>query len=81
MGATKLRTVPLAEAKAKLSQLIREVEAGAEIEITKDGVKVAVLSPFRRADVPLFGFMKGRVIAHDDLIAPPLTPEEWGDLY
>ena len=81
MGAKKLRTVPLSEAKAKLSELIREVEAGTEIEITKGGVKVARLMPVQPV-VPLFGFMKaGSVIAHDDLIAPPLTPEEWGEWY
>ena len=78
MGAKKLRTVPLSEAKAKLSELIREVEAGTEIEITKGGVKVARLMPVQPV-VPLFGFVKG-IIAHDDLIEPPLSLEEWGDL-
>ena len=39
-----MRTVSLAEAKAHLSELLRTVEAGAEIVITRHGSAVARIS-------------------------------------
>jgi prevent-host-death family protein len=43
-----MRQVGLAEAKAHLSELVAEVEAGATIEISKRGKVVAVISPMQR---------------------------------
>ncbi len=76
MRKSKKRTVPLAEAKAKLSELIREVEAGGEIEITKGGAKVARLCSVRPLDVPLLGFLPG-IVMQDDLIRSAVSPEDW----
>jgi len=42
-------TVGAYEAKTKLSQLLHRVANGERIVITKHGVPVAVLEPFRRA--------------------------------
>jgi prevent-host-death family protein len=71
-----LTTVPLAEAKAKLSEIVRKVESGAEFEITKDGQRVARLVPIRDESVPLIGFLSG-ITLHDDLIAPAVSPDDW----
>ena len=30
---------------------------------------------------PIFGFLKGKVRIVGDIVAPAVTPEEWGDLY
>lgn len=42
-------SVPISEAKAKLSEYLARVEAGEEIEVTKRGVPIArIVSPPRR---------------------------------
>ncbi|RFF27807.1 MULTISPECIES: type II toxin-antitoxin system Phd/YefM family antitoxin [unclassified Wenzhouxiangella] len=49
-----MRTVPAAEAKAHFSELLKSVEAGEEIVITRRGRAVARLSsqkPLKAADV------------------------------
>jgi prevent-host-death family protein len=45
--------VSVAEAKAKLSELLKRVEAGEHVTITRRGKSVAVLSPAARAYKPL----------------------------
>lgn len=42
-----MRTVPVAEAKARFSELLTAVEAGEEVVITRRGKAVARLSPQR----------------------------------
>lgn len=46
-------TVSLAEAKAQLSKLIDQVEAGGEIVITRHGRPVARVSPIEQPKKPL----------------------------
>ena len=46
-------TVNLARAKARLSELLNEVEAGEEVVITRHGKAVARLSPAARPKKPL----------------------------
>ncbi len=46
-------TVNLAHAKAHLSELLRQVEAGQEVVITRHGRPVAQLSPVTRPKLPL----------------------------
>ncbi len=46
-------TVNLARAKARLSELLNEVEAGEEVVITRHGKAVARLSPATRPKKPL----------------------------
>lgn len=40
-----MRTVSLSEAKSHLSQLLRRVEAGEEVVITRRGKPIAVMGP------------------------------------
>lgn len=54
--------VAAAEAKAQLSELLRQAEAGQEIIVTRNGEPVARLGPIRaRAG----GFLRGEVVVHD----------------
>lgn len=46
-------TVNLAHAKAHLSELLKQVEAGQEVTITRHGRPVAQLSPVTRPKLPL----------------------------
>jgi prevent-host-death family protein len=46
-------TVNLAHAKAHLSELLKQVEAGQEVVITRHGRPVAQLSPVLRPKLPL----------------------------
>jgi len=48
-----MRRVNLAEAKAKLSELVAEAEAGETVQIMRRGKPVAVLSPAEKKLVPL----------------------------
>ena len=69
--------VPLNEAKTRLSELIRRVEAGEEIVIRRGSKPVArlVREPDRRIQPP--GVLRGRIEIADDFDAP--LPE-FGDL-
>ena len=49
MSAEPVRSVSVAEAKAHLAQLLRAVEEGEVIAITRRGRPVATLAPVRRA--------------------------------
>jgi len=54
--------VAVAEAKAQLSDLLRQVEAGQEIIVTRNGEPVARLGPVRPRTG---GFLRGEVVVHD----------------
>ena len=45
--------VPLAEAKARLSELVARAEAGEAVRITRRGRPVAEITPIRRERKPL----------------------------
>ncbi len=69
------RIVDMNEAKTTLSQLVSEVEAGAEIVLTRDGTRVARLVPVRPKQRRL-GQWKGKVRMSRDFDAPlSLTAE------
>jgi prevent-host-death family protein len=57
-----MATVNLAEAKARLSELLDKVEAGEEVVITRHGRPVANLSPVKRPkkDLPAEALAKFR---------------------
>jgi prevent-host-death family protein len=48
-----MSTVTLAEAKSQLSNLLNQVEAGAEIVITRRGQPVARISAVEKAKLPV----------------------------
>jgi prevent-host-death family protein len=62
--------VPAGDFKARCLQLIDEVAASGEpLTITKRGRPVAQLVPLP-AERPLFGALRGSVLAQHDLVAP-----------
>lgn len=76
-----MRTVPVAEAKAHFSELLKAVEAGEEIVITRRGRAVARLSsqqPLKAADVlaPLWDNPID-LEASEDRVPEPVP--EWDD--
>ena len=66
------------EAKTHLSRLLKQVEAGEEIVIARNGKPVARLVPLRERSKRQFGAMKGNKIWEElsDLVLQPLPPEE-----
>lgn len=63
--------VSVAEAKAKFSELVKRVEAGEEITVTRHGKVVArVVPPVKEASLPRIGALKGQVWIADDFDAP-----------
>lgn len=71
----------VAEARAKLSQLLAAVEAGEEVIIARDGVPAARLVPVARTGVRL-GLLEG-IVSPDSVpdFLEPMSPEElaeWG---
>lgn len=59
--------IAVAEAKAQLAELIRRVEAGEEIELTRYGRPVARLTAAERTGNKLIGCMKGQFQLPDDI--------------
>lgn len=60
--------IAIAEAKAKFADLIRRVEAGEPVTITRHGRPVAELrAPVGAPRRPLLGAMKGAFVLPDDL--------------
>ncbi len=62
--------IPLSEAKTKLSELIRRVEAGEEIVIRRGPTPVARLVPETRTRIQPPGALRGRIRIADDFDAP-----------
>ncbi|WP_287346517.1 type II toxin-antitoxin system prevent-host-death family antitoxin [Mesorhizobium sp.] len=61
-------SIPIAEAKAKLSELVRRAEAGEEIVLTRYGKIAARLVPPATAEhLPRIGALKGKIRIADDL--------------
>ncbi len=66
-----MHTVKASEFKAKCLHIMDEVnQTGEEIVITKNGIPVSILKPYRTRPATLFGLHKGRIQSEDDLIAP-----------
>lgn len=63
-----MRSVTVQEAKTHLSRLLRDVEAGEEIEIRRGDVPIAVLSarPAKTSFADLKGKFAGQVVVHGD---------------
>jgi prevent-host-death family protein len=62
--------VPLNEAKTRLSELIRRVEAGEEIVIRRGSKPVARLVPEPATRVQPPGALRGRIEISDDFDSP-----------
>ena len=62
-------TVSLHEAKTHLSRLLRQIDAGEDVIITRSGQPVARLVPIEDAR-PVFGVDEGRFVVPDDFDEP-----------
>jgi len=70
-----MKIINVYEAKTQLSRLLREVAAGEDIVIAKDGTPLARLVPFQEEGRNReMGFARGRIVLSDDFDAP--LPEE-----
>ena len=72
---TEMVTVNVHEAKTNLSRLLKQVEAGEEVVIARNGKPVARLVLCSKRGKPQFGSWKGRIAA-DDSFFDPLPEEE-----
>jgi prevent-host-death family protein len=78
----KTKTIPAGTFKARCLAIMDEVAAKREaVVITKRGKPVAKLVPVEQEKDDIFGFFKGKIKITGDIVAPALTPEDWGDLY
>jgi prevent-host-death family protein len=70
--------IPMAEAKAKLAELVKRVQSGEEINLTKHGEVVATLTTPRHSggSKSLLGAMKGQIWIADDFDA---LGSEWDE--
>lgn len=66
-----MKMVNIYDAKTRLSQLLREVAAGEDVVIAKDGTPLARLVPFDpEREKRELGFAEGRIVISDDFDAP-----------
>ena len=67
--------------KAHCLAVMDEVQAKREtVVITKHGKPVAKLVPVNAEKDQIYDFLAGKGVIVGDLIAPALSPEEWGAL-
>jgi prevent-host-death family protein len=78
-----MKTMPAGKFKVHCLAVMDEVQSKREaVIITKRGKPVAKLVPVDKKEKDdIFGFFKGKIKVTGDIVAPALTPEEWGDLY
>lgn len=77
-----MKTIPAGQFKVHCLAIMDEVQAKHQaVVITKRGKPVAKLVPVETEKDDIFGFFKGKIKITGDIVAPALTPEEWGDLY
>ena len=67
----KVSTVPAGKFKAQCLALMDDVSEGkGEIVITKRGKPIAKLVPYREKRQDIFGYAKGTVTIHGDIVGP-----------
>ena len=68
--------------KAHCLSVMDEVHATREsVLITKRGKPVAKLVPAGKGADEIFNFLAGKATIVGDIVAPALSPDEWGELY
>jgi antitoxin (DNA-binding transcriptional repressor) of toxin-antitoxin stability system len=76
-----MKTMPAGIFKTKCLAIMDEVKAKREtVVITKHGLPVAKLVPVDTATDDIFGFFSGKGSITGNVVAPALSPEEWGNL-
>ena len=77
-----MKTMAAGAFKVHCLKVMDEVKKKREtIVITKHGKPVVKIVPVKQEKDEIYGFHKGKVKIHGDIVGPILTPEEWGDLY
>ena len=77
-----MKTMAAGSFKVHCLAVMDEVQSKREaVLITKRGKPVAKLVPIEKEKDDIFGFMKGKITIHGDIVSPIISPEEWGDLY
>jgi prevent-host-death family protein len=79
-----MKKMAVGEFKVHCLAVMDEVQSKrVPVLITKRGKPVAKLVPVGNEKDDIFGFLKGKgqIEIKGDIVAPALTPEEWGDLY
>ena len=75
------KTIAAGSFKSKSLAVMDEVHAKCEtVIITKHGKPVAKLVPVNAEKDQIYDFLAGKGVIVGDLIAPALSPEEWGAL-
>ena len=73
-----MKTIPAGQFKAQCLALMDEVEKTREpIVVTKRGKPVAKVVPAEPEKDDLFGFWKGKITIHGDIVAPVFDEDEW----
>ncbi len=66
-----MKIINIYDAKTQLSRLLREVAAGEDIVIAKNGTPLARLVPYQlKGEVRELGFARGRIRISDNFDAP-----------
>lgn len=75
-----MATVNVREARTHLSRLLRQVEAGDEVVIARNGTPAARLVPVKKRGNRQFGALKGRLVVPDSFFEPLPDTElaAWG---
>lgn len=78
MAIIRMMQVSVAEAKNKLPELIRAVEAGERVTVCRRGVPVADLVRTKSGKTPKlrFGGLKGRIVELDPDWWKPMSDDE-----
>jgi prevent-host-death family protein len=77
-----MKKMAAGEFKAKCLAVMDEVQKKNQpVLITKRGKPIAKLVPANGEPNDIFGFWKGKGKITGDVVAPAISPEEWGDMY
>jgi prevent-host-death family protein len=80
-GRLRMRKMAAGVFKTNCLAVMDEVQAKHEtVIITKHGKPVAKLVPVDAAKDDIYNFLVGKGHIVGDVVAPALSPEEWGDL-
>jgi prevent-host-death family protein len=74
-----MKTIPAGRFKAQCLALMDEVQKTREpVVITKRGKQIAKLVPADTEDqADIFGFWKGKIQIHGDIVGPIVPEDEW----
>ena len=74
-----MKSANVAELKNRLSDYLRLVEQGEEVEVSKRNIPFARIVPLPKkgTNQTKLGVLKGSVIVHTDLTEPAISADDW----